>query len=262
MRFFEIHRELYGVLPFVLTSIGRDKQAAIHRPTGFDSHHFLWVVKGCGHFCMDGESFTLRCGEGFFMRDDLPHSYESADGNDFETAYLTFTMGTDALDYLGATAWFRFIFPTFLEKDFEHLLQFSLGNSTVLSRSSAGYALVTELFAATLSAQDTPDLKIERFLESHYGEPLSLDDIASSVGMDRFSLCRYYAKAHQSTVMDALLHIRIEKAKRFLRYSSDPIRQITTLCGFESPSYFGKRFRQSVGCTPTEYRKRYSESVL
>ena len=262
MRFFEIHRELYGILPFVLTSIGQDKQGAIHRPTGFDSHHFLWVANGCGKFCVDGECFTLQKGEGIFMRDDVPHSYESADGEDFYTAYITFTMTHDSLDYLGATAWFRFTFPTFLETDFEHLLQFSSGNSTILSRSAAGYSLVMEFFSATLSAQESPKVKIERFLESHYASPLSLDDIASAVGMDRFSLCRYYAKVHGTTVMDALLHIRIEKAKRFLRYSSDPVREIGFLCGFESPSYFGKRFRQSVGCTPTEYRNRYTESVL
>ena len=254
MRFFEIHKELFDVLPFVLTSIGTEPQSPMSRPHGFDSHHFLWVSEGSGRFCVDSEKFTLQKGEGIFMRQEVPHSYE---GLDFHTSYLTFTLSDKALDYLVGARWFRFSFPSFLEKDFESLKRFALGNSTIASRSAAGYSLVMELFSATTSTQDSIENRIDRLLEQRYSEPLTLDEIASFVGLDRFSLCRYYATARGTTVMDALLKIRIEKAKRFLRYSTDPVARVGELCGFESPSYFGKRFRQTVGCTPTQYRKMF-----
>ena len=97
--------------------------------------------------------------------------------------------------------------------------------------------------------------QIDQILECRYNEPLTLDEIATEVGMDRFSLCRYYAAERGMTVMDKLFHIRIEKAKRFLKYGTDPIEQVGRMCGFDSPSYFGKRFREAVGQTPAEYRK-------
>lgn len=259
MMFHEIHKELYNILPFILTSIGGEKQRATNRPTGFDSHHFLWVQKGSGRFCIKGETFTLNSGEGIFLREGVPHSYEGAD---FYTAYITFTMDTKMLDYLGAGDWFRFSVPAFLERDFLQLYRFATGNSTVLSRSSAGYSVVMDLFSTVLTTQDTPVARIGRMLECRYGEALTLDEIAAEVGMDRFSLCRYYMAERGVTVMDDLLRIRIEKAKRFLKYSTDPIKKVGQMCGFESSSYFGKRFRETVGCTPLEYRKRQSESVI
>ena len=55
--------------------------------------------------------------------------------------------------------------------------------------------------------------------------------------------------------MDALLSVRISKAKRMLRYGNDNVEEIGKKCGFESPSYFCKRFRAIVGVTPLQYRK-------
>lgn len=259
MMFHEIHKELYSTLPFVLTSIGEMKQKDVNRPNGFDSHHFLWIKKGEGRFCIDGESFVLHDGEGVFIREGIPHSYH---GNDFYTEFVTFTMETKMLEYLGASNWFRFQVPAFLEHDFNQLYHFARGNSTVLSRSAAGYSLVTEIFSAVLHSQETPAVRVLQMLECRYHEFLTLDQIASEVGMDRFSLCHYYMSQRGVTVMEDLHRIRIEKAKRFLKYSNDPIKKIGQSCGFESASYFGKRFRETVGCTPSEYRKRYGESVI
>lgn len=259
MTFVEIHKELYSVLPFMLTSVGHRKQEKVNRRVGFDSHHFLWILKGSGKFRIQDECFTLKSGEGIFMRENIPHSYE---GNDFYTAYITFTMSKKMLDYLGVGEWFRFDVPNFLDRDFEQLCRFVMGNSTILSRSSAGYPLVMDLFSSVLAKKDTPVMQIQQLLEHRYHEALTLDEIASVVNMDRFSLCRYYMAERGITVMDELLRIRIEKAKRFLKYNNDPIQKVGKMCGFESPSYFGKRFREMVGCTPLEYRKRQSESVI
>ncbi|MBQ9759771.1 MAG: helix-turn-helix domain-containing protein [Clostridia bacterium] len=258
MMFHEIHKELFSVLPFVLTSVGEGIQKSTNRPAGFDSHHFLWVYKGMGKFCVNGEHFLLREGEGVFIRKDISHSYE---GSDFYTAYITFTMDKKTLDYLGTGDWFRFSVPAFLEREFKHLLQFAMGNSTVLSRSSAGYPIVMDIFLSVLTRKNSTVTKVQQMLECRYGELLTLDDVAAEVGMDRFSLCRHYMAERGVTVMEELNRIRIEKAKRYLKYSNDPIKRVGKLCGFESASYFGKRFREAVGCTPMEYRKRQNEDI-
>ena len=63
-----------------------------------------------------------------------------------------------------------------------------------------------------------------------------------------------YKKEHGITVMDDLNRIRIAKAKRFLRYGSASVAEVGKQCGFDSPSYFGKCFKEATGYTPTEYR--------
>ena len=114
---------------------------------------------------------------------------------------------------------------------------------------------MTELFSTILSSADTLSVRVLRLLEQRYSEPLTLYDIADEFGVDRFSLCRTYKAERGVTVMEDLNRIRIAKAKRFLKYGTDPIEKVGQLCGYESASYFGKRFRESVGQTPAEYRK-------
>ena len=57
--------------------------------------------------------------------------------------------------------------------------------------------------------------------------------------------------------MEELKQIRIAKAKELLRFGSDRIEEVGRQCGYESASYFGKQFREVVGCSPGEYRRDY-----
>lgn len=253
--FVEIHRDT--ALPFVLGTVGEDpQQPPISRAHGFDEHEFIWVKEGSGTFCVGDDRFVLQAGEGVFMRADLPHKYEG-DGV-FYTRWVTFSMSDAALDWLGVPSYMRFDVPTHLDRETVQLGEYANGNSTLMSRSSTGYAYVMELFSAILESKESTADRVTRFLERRYVEPLTLDDIALEAGMDRFALCRYYKQARGLTVMEELKRIRIEKAKRFLKYSADSVETVGRLCGFESAGYFCKRFRETVGCPPNEYRKRYS----
>lgn len=251
--FAEIHKNRDIALPFVLTTLGESlKQVPVHRPEGMGYHQFIWVKEGSGLFEIAGERFTLEVGEGVFMRANVPHSYY---GKPFHTAWCTFTLPSQTLDYMGIGDYLRFTVPHYLDQETAHLLAHANGKSTLLSRSAAGYTYVTELFSTILSSADTLSVRVLRLLEQRYSEPLTLYDIADEFDIDRFTLCRTYKNERGVTVMDDLNRIRIAKAKRFLKYGTDPIEKVGKMCGFESASYFGKRFRESVGQTPAEYRK-------
>ena len=251
--FVEIHRET--ALPFVLNTVGyAEEQPPVSRPRGYDVHQFLWVKEGSGRFWVGDETFVLHAGEGLFTRADLPHGYTGAP---FFTQWVTFRMSHEALDAMGVPSYLRFSVPAYLEQEADGLYAFAKGNSTVLSRSAAGYSLVTALFSTLLEENETLSARAVRFLERHYGEPLTLDEIADSVEVDRFALCRVFKRERGMTVTEALKDIRIAKAKRFLKYSADSVEAVGRQCGFESASYFCKTFRQSVGCSPNEYRKRH-----
>lgn len=49
---------------------------------------------------------------------------------------------------------------------------------------------------------------------------------------------------------------RILKAKQLLQNTEMAIGEIQTVCGFESPSYFSKVFRDVEGVSPSEFRKK------
>ena len=255
--FAEINKEAFSFLPVVLNTIGQSpRQGHVdHTVSPLRHHEFIWITDGEGHFEIEDSEFTLCKGEGVFIRKGVLHQYKITEKSDiFFTSWLTFSLSEAVLDQLGVGRYLRFSVPSFLESERSALDRFASGDSTVFSRSSAVYSFVFELFSALLPISEKLEDRVHRFLENRYSEPLTLDMIANEVGSDRFALCRYYAKNCQKSVMDELLEIRIAKAKRFLKYTAESVSQIGRMCGFESHSYFSKRFKEICGKTPAEYR--------
>ncbi|MBQ9132096.1 MAG: helix-turn-helix domain-containing protein [Clostridia bacterium] len=251
--FVEINKELVTTLPFVLATVGStSNQGQVLRPRGWEFHEFIWVTDGTGLFCVQDEQFVLQKGEGIFLRAGVPHSYQ---GKDLATAWCTFWMSDQTLDYLRVPDWIRYKTPKNQERENLQLQAFAMGDSTALTRSAAGYSYVIDFFSNILPTDDSVIAQVLRLLERRYAEPLTLTEIADTVHMDRYALCRAYKQARGVTVMTDLQRIRVAKAKRFLKYSTDPVEAVGRMCGFESPSYFGKRFREMEGCSPSEYRK-------
>ncbi len=242
-------------LPMVVTTVGESVyQSAINRPEGCIYHHVLTVVQGEGEVTVGGDIFLLRAGEGFFCRAGEPHAYRPT-SNVFRTCWVTFVGAEGVLDYYQIGQSFRFTADPFFPNTVETLEKFCSGNSTVLSRSAAGYAWLTEWLHSCFSPSSPINAQVRQYLETHYSEPLSLNQIAEAVHMSRFSLCHHYKETCGSTVMEHLRRIRIEKAKQLLRLTTVCIEEIGQSCGFENPSYFGKVFREETGQAPNEYRK-------
>lgn len=243
-------------LPFVVCTIGRsESQNAVQRPKGFPYHHVLWVSRGEGLIWVAGQARMLSQGEGFFCKKGVPHSYARS-GDAFSTRWITFLGGEGALDYYHAPEYFFFRVSASLIASTAELDALCAGSSTVVSRSAAGYSWLTEWLGAEFAPAATPAARVRQFLEEHFAQPLTLEEIGAQVDMSRFALCRYYRESQGITVMEQLKRIRIAKAKQFLRYASCSIEEVGQLCGYDSPSYFGKLFREETGRSPREYRAR------
>lgn len=252
--FAEINTEAIKILPFSIHTLGESKkQSAISRPEGFRHHHLIWVTKGSGIFEACGNTFTLEAGEGLFMRKDIPHSYS---GEDLSTMWFTFELDGRMLDYMGVGDYLIFNVPDNLSAEATQLMVFANGNSNPVTRSAAGYSFITDFFTKVLSDNISISDRVIDILERRYSDILSLDEIADELGTDKYSLCRIFKSEKNSTIMEELYKIRISKAKRFLKMSDDNVSDIGIMCGFENPCYFIKRFREAVGCTPAQYRKR------
>lgn len=252
--FAEINRSESGNLPARPITIGENAfQGKIDRPQGFDTHQFLWVVKGSGRFWASGETRALEQGRGLFTRANVRHGYESA-GGQFHTMWVTFTGAEALLDAYGVGDWMFFAAPDFLSSATEQLERLCQNAATAMVRSAHTYTWAVELLEALFPRGETLRERVNRFLEQEYARALSLEEIAQSVGMSRFALCHAYAAEAGTTVMNALNQIRVQKAKRFLRYTASQISQIGRMCGFESASYFAKEFRKRTGVSPSEYR--------
>lgn len=101
---------------------------------------------------------------------------------------------------------------------------------------------------------------IARMWES-YGEPLSLSDIAKSAILSRFHFCRVFREATGVSPGRFLSAVRIYQAKRLLVSTSLSVTDISLAVGYNSLGSFTNRFTESVGASPTRFRRMWGEGI-
>jgi len=93
------------------------------------------------------------------------------------------------------------------------------------------------------------------FIESGYNKPLSLEEMANSIGMSAKYFCRFFQEMTLRTPVDYLNYYRIERACYQLLTSSHSITEVAYSSGFNDLSYFIKTFKRYKGITPKQYLK-------
>ena len=117
----------------------------------------------------------------------------------------------------------------------------------VVRRSTDVYVVDNPLVAAAL-----------RFIAEHSHEGIGVDDVAQHVHVTPRSLRRYFHAALGRTMADEIARLRLERAKRLLVESDEPINRLARDCGFEEAKHFHRVFRAAEGTTPREYRRQRS----
>ena len=97
--------------------------------------------------------------------------------------------------------------------------------------------------------------KMLQFIQSHYRNPVSLEDIARSANISKSECNRNFHYLFNNTPMEYLSDYRIKKAKQSLRSSNETLEQIAIENGFSSAAYFCRVFKRKTGMTAMEYRK-------
>lgn len=92
-------------------------------------------------------------------------------------------------------------------------------------------------------------------IRSNYRRKITIEEIAGVAGMNPQYFCRYFKKITGKTVINYLNDFRIRQAQRALLSTDGKIIEIAGECGYDNMGYFIKRFRQTFGVTPSEYRK-------
>lgn len=93
------------------------------------------------------------------------------------------------------------------------------------------------------------------FLSRTYHEPFDIEKLKKAAGMSGRSLYRHFKKEFGTTPLRYLQLIRVQAAMEKLQHTSDSIENIALGCGFCDSNHFCKVFRESVGVTPSRFRK-------
>jgi AraC family transcriptional regulator len=85
-------------------------------------------------------------------------------------------------------------------------------------------------------------------------EPLSLNTVATAVGVHRATLAAAFRRFKNTSVGEFIRAERMRHVMRELKSSKMPLCDIATKCGFYDQAHMGRVFRRSVGISPGVYR--------
>ncbi|MEU4397176.1 AraC family transcriptional regulator [Micromonospora orduensis] len=94
-----------------------------------------------------------------------------------------------------------------------------------------------------------------------YSEPLSLDEIAKSAILSRFHFSRVFRAATRVSPGRYLSAVRIYQAKRLLATTSLSVTDISLAVGYNSLGSFTNHFTDSVGASPSRFRRMWREGM-
>ena len=110
------------------------------------------------------------------------------------------------------------------------------------------------------SQELTEDLRIEKikqYIAKNYMRDISIQDLADMIGMNVDAFSRFFKNKTGRTPNRYLNDYRLGIAARMLLKTKQSVSEIGFACGFNTICHFNRLFRESKGCTPSEFRERF-----
>ena len=241
------------------------------------------IREGEAVFQVYQKSYRVRTGEGFLLNRNVPHSCSSP-GNE-HVRYSTILVRPDFLygdfgsdverkcfqPFLQNSA-IPCIYLTGFDENGKEILQKLNQVEEAFDRKRFCYELkikgfLCEAFAMILyghrqeltkfvpaNLQELERLeKMLNYLNMHFTEVISLQDLADQVHLSREVCCRLFKKMTGKTITGYLEEYRVNKSFSLVQSGQYSMTQITEMVGFSNPSRFASAFRKRFGCNPGEY---------
>jgi PAS domain S-box-containing protein len=91
-------------------------------------------------------------------------------------------------------------------------------------------------------------------IHADFREPLTIADLAGDAGLSAYQFDRRVRRLFGVSAGQLLDKVRLDEAVRLLRETAQPIATVALAVGYGDQSAFARRFRQSSGLTPRQFR--------
>ncbi|MDY4670421.1 MAG: AraC family transcriptional regulator [Oliverpabstia sp.] len=254
----------------------------------YHCHDFIEIViilKGKGHFLINGTDIPITEGNVLLLNPGTYHKSIPLPSHTLTECYLAFT----DVEFINTPKNF---FPLFHgqkilgklpEKAKKEIFQLcSAMNQESQSRNTGRYfmlkAYLIQVLCLLLRFDQQEELsdehhmkgyefkspnktyvvqQIMKYMESHYREKISLDQIAENMYLSPFYISKLFKSETGDTPINYLISLRMEKAKELLdRNPSLSIQEAAAQVGYEDAYHFSKLFKKYFGLSPMYYKAR------
>ncbi|WP_029231872.1 AraC family transcriptional regulator [Butyrivibrio sp. VCB2006] len=255
-----------------LQEIGSLKAKKTHtsKRQNLDSFLFFYVKEGSGILDYGGREYTVKSGDCVFINCKNPYMHRTSE--DLWTLEWIHFNGESVLPiYLkyverGGQPVFRPESGFAPERIWEDI------NSTARSsdyirdiRINENLSrLITFLMSFSWNPEAEPVsnnsqtiINLKDYLDTHYQEKITLDMLADTFLVNKYSLSRGFKEQYGTSIINYLLITRITHAKQMLRFTDESVEEVGNKCGISPLYYFSRIFKQIEGISPMEYRLQW-----
>lgn len=100
-----------------------------------------------------------------------------------------------------------------------------------------------------------------RYIEQNYARPITLNEVANLVYLNPEYFSRHFKKETGTNFNNYVNTVRLKQALELVSHTDKKLSEIAELCGFQSFSYFSKRFKEMFGCSPYALRSARGEDM-
>lgn len=267
--------------PFFIHYGEHNQDVELHKHIGFSE--LVIVLNGNATHFVNTESSFIKKGDVFVINEETLHGYENP--NDFNICNIMYrtemlqSIGPDLRTSNGFQA--LFVLEPFYNniRSFKSRLSLSITNleyiSSLISVMIEEYngnlqgsrtmvisrfmELVVYLSRQYENQQNTDSNLMHManaisYIEDHYLEPLTLEEIAAKSDISVRHLNRIFQTYYQTTPRAYQNRLRLERARTMLKMTRLPIMDISKQCGFPDSNYFTRQFTKAFGLSPRAYR--------
>ena len=220
------------------------------------------IASGRRRMTVGDETCDLSAGDIFIVNPGRPHLCAAADPEPH--SYSVIVIDAGLLSQIDSGIAFR----NFITGEAEladrmtGLVALLLSDEILIAKESALYSFIDMLirnFVFGRRAEETVGVsgaavRVREYIDAHFAEPLSLEELSSVAGLSPFHLNRLFCAEVGMAPHAYQMHRRIERSKRMLR-EHHPIADTALEMGFADQSHFSKFFRRIVGTTPANFMK-------
>jgi transcriptional regulator GlxA family with amidase domain len=109
---------------------------------------------------------------------------------------------------------------------------------------------------------DAAVLAAQRAIAENYAAAAPVEEMVRWSGLAPRTFKRRFKAATSHTPIAYVQRTRVERAKRLLETSDEPIEEISWAVGYEDPASFRRLFKRLTGLTPGAYRQRFQIPVV
>lgn len=251
-----------------------------------DEMELIYIKKGRGTITVDFTQYTVSAGTIALIIPGQLHSIEQFEHESMEYENIIFHPGilvtkktdTSNTDILAPLLSGKLSVPLLYTPEFPYYKEIAAcidANDEISRTNPPGYQLFikSQLFMlffilankCLLKEHAKKDYKslekmklILKYVENHYMDKITIEDIADEVGLSQSHFMKYFKNTMGTSFIEYLNEYRLTMASRLLVSSDSSILDIAAEVGYENLSYFNRTFKKRFEMTPREYRKKYA----